>query len=161
MLNTTQRQNYKFILFVTFGWWLFCLLFSGGRICDISYTDCNTQTCNLTQKSWFGFGSVKNYVTFARTATSKLNLRETSGRLPAYRFSLDADEITERSDNTPTNFVSLPIDFYWQKSAAEYRNQLLSEQDFRSVKFNLTFLYFLNVWILALLAAGIIIWRKI
>jgi hypothetical protein len=161
MLNSEQIKNYKFLFWLTVGWWLVCLIFSQGNILNLSVTDCRSGVCNVTEKSWFGFGSTQNYVTFAQTEAPNLHERETSGRLPCYRFSLDTDNVSQHSGNPSANFVSLPVDFYWQKSATKYQNQLSAEQDFSSFKFNLSLLFFLNVWILALLAAGLVIWRKI
>ena len=161
MPDSAQIKNYKSLFWLTVGWWLVCLIFSQGNILNLSVTDCRSGVCNVTEKSWFGFGSTQNYVIFPQNEAQNLHLRETSGRLPCYRFSLNSEDISEHSGNAAADFVSLPVDFYWQKSATEYQNQLSAEQDFSSFKFNLSLLFFLNVWILALLAAGLVIWRKI
>lgn len=161
MPDSAQIKNYKSLFWLTVGWWLVCLIFSQGSIFNLSATECRSGVCNVTEKSWFVFGSTQNYVTFAQTEAQNLHLHETSGRLPSFRFSLNTEDILKHSDNTTADFVSLPVDFYWQKSATKYQNQLSAEQDFSSFKFNLSLLFFLNVWILALLAAGLVIWRKI
>ena len=160
MLTAAQIKDFKFLLWLTVGWWLTCLLFSNGSILHISYTDCTDNICNITEKSWFGFGTEKDAVSFTKDAKSALNIHETSGRLPHYEFYLSKDAVTSCHNCKLANYVSLPIQFYWKNSADRYYQRLTAAQDLHTLKFNLSFLYFLNVWMTALLLSGIIIWRK-
>lgn len=161
MLDTAQIKNLKFMFFVTICWWLFCSVFSRGDIYNLTYSNCSNGTCHVVEKSWFGFGKTQKYVTFSQKDALQLNMRETSGRLPHYVLFLPQDIVLESSDGTSANFVSLPVEFYWKKSAVKFHNQLLTGQDFNFSKLNLNLIYFLNIWISALFLSSLVIIFKI
>lgn len=159
-MNEKKLKNFRFLLFVFAGWWLFYALCSGGSVFDVSYAECQEQRCSVFVKSWFGWGKLRDKVVFAQEVAKDMKMRQASGRLPYYYFYLYKEDVTECMGREKANNVSLPMNFYWRQSAHEYYRNVHSMQDFKVQKMALDFLYFGILWLISILLSSLIILLK-